>query len=359
MKDQLLRDLYHNDKQDGHLYPKNYLDEKLIRALFNSLGQGNEKELERTLEVFTAKQLIYSNDYMINSIIEIFVANNSEEFAESMKNLYIVKNRSTIPNAAALMKYIDSGNVIEFNLGLSTRVDYFCSMLILYEILQFKISPSQNSDYLNVRIERSDLENILEEIKKLLREIKNDKDLEDAALYFDKIGMQSESILEKSPYWYNACINYMIATKAFIIGHEIGHHLLRHTKREIPDLGFLSSIPDDLKAWKVNKNISVQHCMEYQADAYATKLILSIASGPVFPFYEVMPYHMKLGPMITFGVLKQISNPTVSSETHPSLQKRADCVRKILDYELGLKGEYNHITMADIVISFILEGKVS
>lgn len=243
----------------------------------NSLIEGYE--LGRTLW--------YSNDFFINALIMKFVEITEEETSKEIEQVFVGVRDHLDPNAAAYEIREDfDGYLITINFQMIHMITMLSELTSLLWLEKTEINPNTKATiYLGVN--------------SIIEYIKNPNKVYN--MLFQYNGMIPNPLLgERSSRMF-------VGGQSFVIAHEIGHHLLKHT--ELSNKGLVSNLAQDYK------HMNNEQLDELAADNYAFELMMKD--------HKEYSISQLLSPLLVLIILAfNDSDPARNSLEHPSLKTR-------------------------------------
>lgn len=287
-----------NPKIDG-----NWLKQFIEDAIKNSpddLKVILEEEYNKNQEMIEELELWYSNDYLIHLIMSQFIDEADEITRNQLKEVFIGKIYSDEVNATAHEIDPDyKGYLITFNFEFEYQL-FNLSEVIASEILFCTSKDEESKNLIGVLL----LSNI------------------EALPNQNESGMYIQSMLpEQMRQTYNNLSMYAyLGATAFVLGHEIGHHFLKHTNK--PNNSITPFRNYHIRGGNIN------HEYEFAADEYALSLMLKGNKE------ESRKFEYLAGPVIAIITLAlEEQSPDKSNNSHPSLKDRYINIKnKIQDY---------------------------
>jgi len=249
--------------------------------LIEGLIKENEKECE---EYGYSKSLGFSNDRLFNQIFERFVEIAEEETSSQLRSFYIGKLDKTDLNAEAHPIINGSkGYLITFNNELDFK------LLVLANIVADKMCLTLTDDrYFSERIDAK--------IKILAGTSKS---------FFSEADIKPAHKKMHSDF----SIKLYEGALSFVIAHEIGHHLLKHT--ETSKNMMLNNLPQIVP-------LNTDHAKEFAADKFAVELMIKYYSKNNKRY---SPTYM-MAPLFVLLVFALQQDPEKYSDTHPAVKER-------------------------------------
>ncbi|MFS0883173.1 hypothetical protein CHH83_26270 [Bacillus sp. 7586-K] len=264
------------------------------------------------------REMWYSNDFFINSLIlNNFIANAEGELFNELKQIYVGVLDSPGVNAEALNKDEDfDGYLIKFNFEMELNLTLFCDfvsyhiygMQISNEIERYNLFP----EMVEVFMDLIDKNRIL---KKFEEETHNDIQVD---LKSPRVHIASE-LFE--------------AGMSFVLGHEIGHHFLKHTESDGRNI-VSKLMPKDITS-------NPLHLDEFAADNFGFDLLIR--------GMKERNDNTLFAPIIVMLMLALFDKtPEEPSQEHPSLRDRyLNLLRKMSEHNevvaLNLQQIFNEI----------------
>jgi len=288
-----------------------------------------ESDLEDMAKITGFKPEL-SNDIVLNNVMEDFICSAPRTLEVELRKAFVAKLPKKDANAGALI--VDEtqydGYLIEFNVGLS---DICLQYSILFtEIMMDPVLSGQGDSI------RS-----LNEVPQHIRELA--RRLSEARSIWRRTGhgqlLPSLDLESHSAASSKVAVEYSTYTDAFILGHELGHHFLKHTRSSQSAQALLSRYIKHNIGLELSAREPKLHAREFQADAFAT--VLTAFSKPRnlsgikldLAFYRTM---RTLGPLLTLTVLADLDlDSTKGSVTHPSPIERYDRVLSLCQSLFG------------------------
>jgi len=242
-----------------------------------------------------------SNDLLLEELTRELIERTDGVVRERLERIFVAKRATLLANAGA---YIQSGEIegdlVFFNVGLS---DAALQYAILFRGM---ISVKQAIRQGNLAA-ASDL---LEDAKRLASAQGRWRISGDVIQLTDDDALQ---IPEDS----GIAVGIATMTDRFILSHEIAHHLLGHTGGIDHTSHFIErSLTTDAQARR--DKAPRRRREEYDADWLAILILAGITHSSVTKVSDVFANQAALGSLLTLTVIGQISNPSISSGSHPS-----------------------------------------
>lgn len=272
-------------------------DENICNRIPNSdIGKkilAEQEEYGNATNSGLGRELWYSNDFFINSLVLNFITDKEDDLVDELKKIYIGVLGN--PGVAAEAKNMDEESdeyLIILHFDMVIKLDIVCR-LVANHIVSSQISNE------------SEREKLLPLMAENLLHLIDPKAL---ALNAHLLLLQGdiEPVDINSPILQIASELY-VAGMSFVLGHEIGHHFLKHTESKGRNI-VSKFIPID--------NTSNQYRLdEFAADNFGFDLLIR---GMKERNDSVL-----LAPLIVMLMLALYEqNPEEPSEEHPSLRDR-------------------------------------
>ncbi|MFB6367703.1 hypothetical protein ACFCP7_27450 [Paenibacillus elgii] len=276
-----------NENAKENFY-KDFINDLIGRNSENKLGELLTTLNSKFSPVLEDAFLIYSNDPFIDIIMYRFVENADEDLKEKMQSIYIGKvQKDDEANAVAITRDGNfEGYLIEFYFEL--------------EYILFNVGEAYSAFILSFFDEGNVDSNLMLEITAGNISCLPDQNINGMVL---SLGIPDA---QRKLYGQLAMDAFMAGT-AFVIAHEIGHHMLRHTENSL----------------QPNMNIrggNINHEYEFCADEFALRLMykrVAIESNDDFSMEYL------LGPVfVILAMALNDLNPQLPSQDHPSIADR-------------------------------------
>ncbi|MCE4052105.1 hypothetical protein [Bacillus sp. Au-Bac7] len=222
----------------------------------------NGKEMLKLQEEFgnrtnyeLGREMWYSNDFFINSLVLNFITDAEEsgenELVNELKNIYVgMLNKPGINAEALNMDEEFDGYLINIYFDMEIQLTLISRLVSCY---LYGLHPRSNGEWIGLLTEMVD--NLVFLVDKLtyIQVAKARMNDEDRHIDFDSHKLHIETDL-------------FVAGMSFIIGHEIGHHFLKHTE----------SIPRNIVSRFIPTNVTSNqmHLDEFAADNFGFDLVI-------------------------------------------------------------------------------------
>jgi len=250
-----------------------------------------EEEFGNRTNSGLGREIWYSNNFFINSLILDFITNAEGDLMDELKKVFVGILSGPGPDAEALN--IDEeydGYLIKMNSDIDNQLTYI-SDLVSYHVYGMQIRDERERNNLLPKM----MEALLDLVDKeaLMRKLSEDKQV-------------NKKVDLKSPRLHIAT-DIFVAGMSFVLGHEIGHHFLKHTESNGRSI-VARFKPEDVTYDKL-------HLDEFAADNFSFDLLIrGIKERNDSTF---------LAPLIVILMLALYDKtPHESSQTHPSLRNR-------------------------------------
>lgn len=238
-----------------------------------------------------AREMWYSNDFFINSLILNFITDAEDELVNELKQIFVGMLGSPGVDAEAMDTDEEfDGYLIKIHFEMEIQLDLI-SHLVAYHIYGMQLRDERE----RVKLLPEMLENLLFLMDKKALLKKASEDIQDNV---------QENL--KSPRLQIAS-DLFVAGMSFVLGHEIGHHFLKHT--ESNGKNFVSKfIPTDVTS-------NQMHLDEFAADNFGFDLLIR--------GMKKRNDYTLFAPLIVILMLALYDKtPEEPSQTHPSLRDR-------------------------------------
>ncbi|ART78502.1 hypothetical protein B4U37_01925 [Sutcliffiella horikoshii] len=241
---------------------------------------------------YLGREMWYSNDFFINSLILNFITDAEDDLVNELKKIYVgVLGNPGLDAEAINMDDEFEGYLIKTHFDIDIQLDLF-SHFVSYHLYGMQLSD-----------ERARFNLLPEMCEKLL-------------LLMDKEALLKKAILEdvhddlevdiKSPR-LNIATDLFVAGMSFILGHEIGHHFLKHTESNGRNL-VSKFIPTDV-------TYNQRYLDEFAADDFGFNLLIR--------GMKKRNDNTLFAPLIVILMLALYDkHPEEASQYHPSLRDR-------------------------------------
>ena len=247
----------------------------------------------------------YSNCLRTSELIEELISVYPEDISQEVKKIFLVKSFNYEIEAAA--EFVSD----EYNGYLIT---YWEGQNILFHLISILYS-----EYYDIQDDLYCKNNGKEKKSTLTHEQKRRSYQRNliTLLNFIHTSQENEFVIHLKPeynfssYEDGFMLKLLNSCIAFVISHEIGHHILKHTSiAENTSIKKFISLPSDF---------SNNHKLEFEADLFAAKS-LSLLRNTTTYYDEYIVYIAPLLSLSSFGLL--FGDSTEDSDTHPSISKR-------------------------------------
>jgi len=251
-----------------------------------------------------SEDLWYSNDFLINRIMLFFIDNVDEITREELRKVYIGKLDKEELNAIAFnISEEFEGYLITINFSLDIKLSIIAEVFTTY--MHFKSH----------------------EVKNLFGKM-----LVNFILLLSDISKFNPKYSEDLPNKYREGYSEMsyklyYGATAFLVAHELGHHLLKHT--EVRDKGIMLDYIPNIKSYNIN------HAYEFAADSFAIDLMLKDKryEGREQSERKISLDYLTSPLYVILSLAVETNDPTLASDTHPSLKDRyLNMISKIKEY---------------------------
>ncbi len=299
-------DSYLDVKEDWDKYVAEKTGDEEMLAIQERFGNKTNYDLGR--------EMWYSNDFFINSRILDFITSNEEndELTNELKNVYVgIRN---IPGFIAEAK-----NTIE---------EFDGYLIVMNEMVDLQVTlmsylAGSYLYFLHPNISVKESRDLIAEMEDNLLYLVD----KDAWLEVSKEKVEEITKVDVNNITHKQHIetDLLVAGMDFIIGHEFGHHILKHT--DVNEKSIVSKfMPTDITSNQL-------HLDEFAADNFGLELVISSM--------KKRKRNTLFGPLMVILMLALgDKEPEKPSDTHPSFKDRyLNLLSKLTEYdeELALK----------------------
>ncbi|PEF81433.1 hypothetical protein [Bacillus toyonensis] len=255
----------------------------------------------------------FSNDRHVEDVIKnLLTYHIPQTFRSRLEHMFIAKLNSHEYQATALIKPGEyRGDLIYYYVGLAD---------CLYEFSIYYTEFSDNKTDIGILQEHGRRLTIMANEWRKIYPLTIDLDRNLVVEIFD------DKLMLKAAH-------IATLTDKFVICHEISHHLLGHTGKNNDAYFLLEKLPEELKSWK---NKSIEHAIEFQADALATLFMMKLSDttmvqGALGESHEA--FEAILGCLLSLSVNRFLSNdPDEVTSEYPSDNERFESCLAILSH---------------------------
>lgn len=287
--------------------------EELVLETSRRLGrlkQPGASELLKYYATYSLDRLEFSNSIEIN-----FVCDTARQLipalAPFLSQCFVLVAPATDINAAALLKTDEyEGHIIRLNAGLVNWFTFFVAPFVTATWFLDHATPQPDRNEYNALYAKQ-----MRDLSYLAEHNTRHSDV-------NKLSLPSFPVHEMwLEYTY-----YKQAALVFVTLHEIGHHVLEHTRQEHSEL-----FGADLSAY-VAKVRNDNHRLEFEADYFAVRGVMTWAqllTRTAEDKVSVETNAWQIGSLLAFlGLARLSSDAEADSATHPSLVDRLQaCIR--------------------------------
>jgi len=258
------------------------------------------------------REMWYSNEYYIECQIKDLIeyVKDDDVLYEELRNIYVGLTTKRDPNAMAMNDDEEfEGHLITINIGMEMGLLFisdFISQYLYYSLID----------------DKSEKDKLVPDLTSLLVCLINDNYMAEHIANFLKES-HDDIDLESPPPKMEIASQIFEGSMKFVLGHEIGHHILRHTAS---DRKYIVS-----KYRPVSLNVSPDQLDEFAADSFGFDLLIR-------GMKKINSYILFASPLIVILLLAIRDDcPEKSSKHHPSQRDRyLNLLSKISEVDEGI-----------------------
>lgn len=252
-----------------------------------------QEDFGNAINLGLGREMWYSNDFFINSLILNFITDAEDDLVNELKKVYVGMLGISGVNAVAInMDEEFEGYLINMHFYMDIQLTLF-SDLVSYFIYGMQISDDR--ERVSLLPEMAEKLLLLTDQNALLEKAKADIQEQDVVL-----------VDPNSPRLHIAK-DLLVAGMSFVLGHEIGHHFLKHTESNGRNI-VSKFIPKDV-------TFNQFYLDEFAADSFGFDLLIR--------GMKERNDNTLLAPLIVILMLALYDKtPEEPSQEHPSLRAR-------------------------------------
>ncbi|MFL0364629.1 ImmA/IrrE family metallo-endopeptidase [Pseudobacillus sp. 179-B 2D1 NHS] len=275
---------------DKHLAEEIYKDENpyLKNNMIKILEE--QEDFGNVINLGLGREMWYSNDFFINCLILDFITEAEDDLVDELKQIWVGMLGKPGVNAEAInMDEESEGYLIKMHFEMDLNIQLI-SELVAYHVYGMQIK------------DMSERNKLLPEMAELLLYLLN----KEALLKKAKEGAKEDQVDRNSPRLHIAS-ELNEAGMKFVLGHEIGHHFLKHTESNGKNI-VSKFIPTDVTSNQF-------HLDEFAADNFGFNLLIR--------GMKERNDNKLLAPLMVILMLAIYDRtPEEPSQCHPSLRDR-------------------------------------
>lgn len=267
------------------------------------------------------REMWYSNDFFINSLILDFITDDpDDELNNELKKVYVGMLPTPGFNAEALNRDEEcEGYLITIRFEVDLQLT-FMSTLVSCLIYGLKAGTEE------------EMNNLLPTMKEALSDL-TDKEALDKKLHENKqFDEQVDKQIDHESPRLHIAADLFAAGMSSILGHEIGHHFLKHTESNGRNI-VAKFIPTEV-------TFNQLHLDEFAADRFSFDLLIKRM--------KEKNDNILFAPLMVILMIALEENPEEPSQTHPSLKNRyLNLLSEVSKHDeavaLRLQETFNHV----------------
>jgi hypothetical protein len=280
-----------------------------------------QEDFGNVINADLGREMWYSNDFFINSLILDFITASEDDLVNELKQVFVgMLGNPGIDAEAINMDEEFEGYLIKMHFEMDIQLDLF-SHFVAYHLYGMQISDV--GERINLLLEMYELLLFLMNKQALLEKAsEGEHDVQDNDLQGNLISPR-----------LNIATDLYVAGMSFVLGHEIGHHFLKHTEsngRKIVS----RFIPTDVTCNQL-------HLDEFAADNFGFDLLIRGMKD--------RNDNTLFAPLIVILMLAlNDKTPEEPSQDHPSLRDRyLNLLSRVSQHNevvaLTLQGFFNNV----------------